>query len=328
MSKRARTRIGTGFDIHRTKAGVRLTLAGVSIECDFGLVSETDGDVVLHALADAALAAAGEPDIGTFFSPKDSRFTDKPSSELVIAVMERVKERGLKLEQVDVTILAELPLLSGHYGAMRKRIGELVGLSETDVSVKARTYEGLGTIGAGKAIAATVVVMGVIINTEADKMNSDSDKVFASEFPLEHTGEIAESAIVVNVDGGSRGNPGPAAVGAVCRNASGDVLFTDAKYLGTATNNVAEYEGVRFALSLLAERNLQDCITVICLDSSLVYNQLIGRYRIKDLRLKELAREILSEIKVFNDLRMRLVPREENHAADEAVNRLLDDYSK
>jgi 2-C-methyl-D-erythritol 2,4-cyclodiphosphate synthase len=72
-------------------------LGGVSIECDFGLVSETDGDVVLHALADAALAAAGEPDIGMLFPAKDPRFAGRPSSELVVAVKERLTERGLKL---------------------------------------------------------------------------------------------------------------------------------------------------------------------------------------------------------------------------------------
>jgi 2-C-methyl-D-erythritol 2,4-cyclodiphosphate synthase len=303
-------------------------LGGVSIECDFGLVSETDGDVVLHALADAALAAAGEPDIGMLFPAKDPRFAGRPSSELVVAVKGRVTERGLKLEQVDVTILAELPLLSGHYGAMRERIGELVGLSEADVSVKARTCEGLGTIGSGKAIAATVIVMGVITGEEAGKKNSVSDQVFESKFPLEHMGEIPRGAMVVNVDGGSRGNPGPAAAGAVCRNASGEVIFSEGKFLGTTTNNVAEYEGVRLGLSLLAERDLLDAKIVICLDSSLVFNQLIGRYRIKDARLRELAREILGELKSFNNLRFKLVPREDNQVADEVANRLLDDYSK
>lgn len=328
MSKRVRRRIGTGFDIHRTKRGVPLMLGGVSIECEFGLVSETDGDVVLHALADAALAAAGEPDIGTLFPAKDPRFEGRPSSELVAAVKKKLMKRGLKLEQVDVTILAELPLLSGHYGAMRERIGELVGLSKADVSVKARTYEGLGTIGSSKAIAATVIVMGVITGEEVGKKNSGSDKVFESEFPLEHSGAITPGALVVNVDGGSRGNPGPAAAGAVCRNASGEVIFSEGKFLGTTTNNVAEYEGVRFALSLLAERGLREAEIVICLDSSLVFNQLIGRYRIKDARLRDLAREILGELKSFSNLRLKLVPREENHAADKAVNRLLDDYSK
>jgi len=328
MSKQVRRRIGMGFDIHRTKRGVPLMLGGVSIECDFGLASETDGDVVLHALADAALAAAGEPDIGMLFPAKDPRFAGRPSSELVAVVKERLMERGLKLEQIDVTILAELPLLSGHYGAMRERIGELVGLPQTDVSVKARTCEGLGTVGSGKAIAATVIVMGVITGEEVEKKNSASGQVFESRFPLVHVGEIPRGAMVVNVDGGSRGNPGPAAAGAVCRNAGGEVIFSEGKFLGTATNNVAEYEGVCLGLSLLAERDLLDAEIVICLDSSLVFNQLIGRYRIKDTRLKELARETLGELKSFNNLRLKLVPREENQMADDAANRMLDSYSK
>lgn len=328
MTRQVRRRIGTGFDIHRTKRGAPLMLGGVRIECDFGLVSETDGDVVLHALADAALGAAGEPDIGILFPAKDRRFAGRPSSELVAVVKERMTERGLELEQVDVTILAELPLLSAHYGAMRERIGELVGLSKSDVSVKARTYEGLGTIGAGEAIAATVIVMGVITGAESGRKSSTSDEVFESKFPLEHVGEIPRGALVVNVDGGSRGNPGPAAAAAVCRNAGGAVLFSDARYLGTTTNNVAEYEGVRFGLSLLSELNLQDTEIVICLDSSLIFNQLVGRYRIKDARLRDLARDVLGALKSFTNLSLKLVPREENHVADEAANRLLDDYSK
>jgi|GEM_PF-377949 len=328
MSRRVRRRIGTGFDIHRTKRGAPLMLGGVNIECGFGLVSETDGDVVLHALADAALAAAGEPDIGILFPAKDPRHAGMASSELVAAVMVRVTERGLELEQVDVTILADLPRLSGHYGAMREKIGELTGLSREDVSVKARTCEGLGDIGAGKAIAATVIVMGVIVDVEAGLSDSDSDDVFDGKFPLEHVGEIPQGAVVVNVDGGSRGNPGPAAAAAVCRNASGEELFSDARYLGKTTNNVAEYEGVRLGLSLLSERNLQDTEIVICLDSSLVFNQLIGRYRIKDARLRELARKALGELKPFTKLSLKLIPREENDVADRAANRLLDNYSK
>jgi 2-C-methyl-D-erythritol 2,4-cyclodiphosphate synthase len=303
-------------------------LGGVNIECEFGLISETDGDVVLHALADAALAAAGETDIGTLFPAKDPRFAGKSSSELLTEVKERVIERGLKLEQVDVTILAESPQLSGHYGAMRKSIGKLVGLSETDVSVKARSFEGLGTIGSGEAIAATVVAIGVINNAETSKKESGSEKIFESEFSLELDGEIAQGALVVNVDGGSRGNPGPAAAGAVGMDAEGKELFSKAEYLGATTNNVAEYEGVRLGLSLLAERDLQDAEIVICLDSKLAFNQLIGRYRTKDTRLKELARKTLGELKSFSNLRLKLVPREENRAADEVVNRLLDDYSK
>jgi len=328
MSNRIRRRIGTGFDIHRTKRGVPLMLAGVNIESDFGLVSKTDGDVVLHALADAMLAAAGEPDIGQLFPPEDCSFTELPSAELVTSVKERVTKKRLDLEQVDVTILAELPPMSEHYEAMRIKISELAGLNKSDVSIKARTFEGLGAIGAGEAIAASVVVMGVMVSEEPGKNNLASGAVFTNKFPLEHVGDIPRGAIVVNVDGGSRGNPGPAASGAVCRNASGEAVFSSAKYLGTTTNNVAEYEGVRLGLSLLAERDLRDAEIVICLDSKLAFNQLIGKYRIKDARLRGLAREILGELKSFSNLKLKLVPREENYPADEAVNRLLDDYSK
>jgi len=298
------------------------------VECDFGLISETDGDVVLHALADATLAAAGEPDIGVLFPPSEPRFSSMAGSDLIAIVRKRVVERGLELEQVDVTILAESPKLAEHYSEIRRRIGELIGLAESDVSVKARTYEGLGVIGEGKAIAASVVVMGVVGRPKGTDKKSASNGMFEGEFPLALEGEIPPKAVVVNVDGGSRGNPGPAAAAAVCRDEKGEVLFSESVYLGETTNNIAEYEGIRLALSQLSKHKMVDAEMVICLDSSLAFNQLVGRYRIKSQRLKELAQHVLSELRAFSNLRLKLIPREENRLADKAVNKLLDSYKK
>src|SRR5512135_3371714 len=108
-------RIGTGFDIHRTKEGAPLMLGGVHIPAGFGLVSDTDGDVILHALTDAVLAAAGLPDIGVLFPPGSADFAGKPSAKLVGLAMAKADEAGFMVEQADIILIAEEPKLSPHY---------------------------------------------------------------------------------------------------------------------------------------------------------------------------------------------------------------------
>jgi 2-C-methyl-D-erythritol 2,4-cyclodiphosphate synthase len=302
-------RIGSGFDIHRTAPGVPLILGGVEIPSSFGLQSETDGDVVLHALMDAVLAAAGLPDIGILFSPASYRGV----SSVMLAAQASAKacEAGFMLEQADITIHAEAPKLAPYYGEIKARIAELFGIGESAVSVKARTMEGLGDIGEGRAIAAHAFVLGKL---EA-KTKAGRAEIMLDEHPLEHTGKIPDGAIVVNVDGGSRGNPGPAGCAAVTVLPDGEG-YSLAEYIGETTNNVAEYKGVLLALKLLHERGLEDKKIVIQTDSSLVYNQLIGKFKVKDGNLRDLARQALRQVIDFADLRLMLVPREENTAAD------------
>ena len=147
--------VGLGFDVHRLVAGRRLVLGGVEIPHPSGLLGHSDGDVALHAVIDALLGAAGGGDIGTKFPDTDPRTKDAASDVLLTAVM---KELGASWTVVnaDLTIVAEAPKLAPHRDAIRNRLLSL--LSTDRVSVKAKTAEGLGPIGAREAIACFAVV--------------------------------------------------------------------------------------------------------------------------------------------------------------------------
>jgi 2-C-methyl-D-erythritol 2,4-cyclodiphosphate synthase len=154
-------RIGHGFDVHRLVAGRPLRLGGVTVPYERGLLGHSDGDVVLHALGDALLGAVAAGDIGRHFPDTDARFKDSDSAVLLQGVMQQVRARGYAVGNVDVTIHAERPRLALHGDAMRARIAELLLVEIDQVSVKAKTMEGLDAIGSGEAIAATVVALCV-----------------------------------------------------------------------------------------------------------------------------------------------------------------------
>jgi 2-C-methyl-D-erythritol 2,4-cyclodiphosphate synthase len=150
-------RAGIGYDIHRLEAGRKLVLGGVPIAFSKGLIGHSDGDVVLHAVADALLGAGGWPDLGEWFPDTDARYQGADSRALLAAVVERVRAGGWLPGNVDVIIHAEAPKLSAHKRAMAESVAGLLGLSVDRVSIKAKTNEGLGPIGAGEAIACTAV---------------------------------------------------------------------------------------------------------------------------------------------------------------------------
>lgn len=152
-------RVGIGVDVHRLEAGRRLVLGGVEIPHDRGLAGWSDGDVLVHAVMDAALGAAGLMDIGAYFPPGDERYRDAHSLELLAEVRRRVEERGYRVAQVDSVILAEAPRLGPHIPRMRARLAEVLGIPVEDVSVKATTAEGLGAVGRGEGIQALAVVL-------------------------------------------------------------------------------------------------------------------------------------------------------------------------
>jgi 2-C-methyl-D-erythritol 2,4-cyclodiphosphate synthase len=152
-------RIGIGSDIHRTQAGRPLLLAGVPIPCEFGLLGHSDADVVLHALCDALLGAAGLGDIGEMFPDSDPTLRGADSQQFVRQVVQRLAERGLRPSNVDITILAERPRLTPFKPQMRTTLAALLGLPESCVNVKAGTNEGLDAIGRGEAIACHAVAM-------------------------------------------------------------------------------------------------------------------------------------------------------------------------
>ena len=152
-------RVGIGYDIHRFQEGRRLLLGGVEIEGEQGLGGHSDADVLLHAIIDAMLGAAGLSDIGHFFPPDDPSLAGADSRDLLARTMQMISPLGYAVGNVDATVIAERPRLAPHIKAMRQRIAETLEMDESRVSVKATTNEGLGDIGRGEAIAALAVAL-------------------------------------------------------------------------------------------------------------------------------------------------------------------------
>ena len=152
-------RVGIGYDIHRFQEGRRLLLGGVEIEGEKGLGGHSDADVVLHAIIDALLGAAGLSDIGHFFPPDDPGFAGADSRQLLARTMQMIRPLGYAVGNVDATVIAEAPRLASYIKAMRQRIAETLEVDESRVSVKATTNEGVGGIGRGEAIAALAVAL-------------------------------------------------------------------------------------------------------------------------------------------------------------------------
>jgi len=147
-------RIGQGFDVHRFSAGDHVWLCGVRIAHSHGLEGHSDADVGLHALTDALLGAIGDGDIGEHFPNTDARWKGAASHLFLADALRRVKARGGRITNVDVTLLCEAPKISPHRDAMRQRIAEVLEIEAGRVAVKATTTEGLGFTGRREGIAA------------------------------------------------------------------------------------------------------------------------------------------------------------------------------
>jgi len=145
---------GLGFDIHRLVPGRRLVLGGIAIDHPYGLLGHSDGDVVLHAVTDAILGAAGAGDIGERFPDSDPRWKDAASDVFLKAAVEEAR-RAWTVENVDITIVAEEPKLGARKREIAENVARLVGAR---VNVKAKTAEGLGPIGNREAVACLAVV--------------------------------------------------------------------------------------------------------------------------------------------------------------------------
>ncbi len=150
-------RIGFGYDIHRLVEGRRLILGGVEIPYIKGLDGYSDADVLLHAVCDALLGAAGKDDIGIHFPNNDPEFKGISSVELLKRVAAIVVREGLKIVNVDSTLVLEEPKLMPFKKRMRENISQGLGIPEASVNIKATTQEGVGAIGRGEAIAAYAV---------------------------------------------------------------------------------------------------------------------------------------------------------------------------
>ena len=151
-------RVGTGYDLHRMGAERPLVLAGVEIPDEPGLHAHSDGDVVLHALTDALLGAAGHVDIGELFPDDDPAYEDADSRELLQTAM-GLALRDYKIINVDCTILAERPKLQPYREAMQHSLATLLGITASQIGMKFTTMEGLGAIGRGEAMACHVVCL-------------------------------------------------------------------------------------------------------------------------------------------------------------------------
>jgi 2-C-methyl-D-erythritol 2,4-cyclodiphosphate synthase len=156
----AEYRVGYGYDVHRLVSGRKLILGGVEIEFEKGLDGHSDADVVLHAICDALLGAAGLGDIGEHFPPDNPDFKDADSKELLKTVQMKLKASGWnRIENIDVTIMAEQPKLSAHKDKMKKTIAEVLSMEQSRVNIKATTTEQLGAIGRQEGIAAAAVCL-------------------------------------------------------------------------------------------------------------------------------------------------------------------------
>ncbi len=152
-------RIGHGYDVHALGPGDHVMLGGVRIAHDHGLVAHSDGDVVIHALCDALLGAAGLADIGSLFPDSDPAHANRNSRFFLEEVGRRVGEAGYRLQNADISIIAQAPRLAGSIGAMRANLADALQVSAADINVKATTHEGIGALGRGEGIAAHAVVL-------------------------------------------------------------------------------------------------------------------------------------------------------------------------
>jgi len=150
-------RCGIGYDVHRLAEGRKLILGGVEIAYSHGLEGHSDADVLLHAIADALLGAIGAGDIGQHFPNTDESLRGISSIEILKRVLKLLAEKRARVVNIDATVLAEEPQLAPHVAAMRKKIADAVGTSDSNVSVKATTNERLGAIGRGEGIAAIAI---------------------------------------------------------------------------------------------------------------------------------------------------------------------------
>lgn len=152
-------RIGHGFDAHRFCEGTHITIGGIRIDYDKGLEAHSDGDVLVHAVCDALLGAAGLGDIGRHFPDTDDQYRGIDSRILLRRVRDSLAERGLRLANLDCTVVAQAPRMGPHIASMRTNMAEDMGVSPDQVNIKATTTERMGYTGRGEGIAAHAVVL-------------------------------------------------------------------------------------------------------------------------------------------------------------------------
>ena len=151
-------RVGFGYDSHRFAPGRPLVIGGVVIPYELGLKAHSDGDVLIHAVCDALLGAAGLKDIGTWFPDTDDTWKNADSAILLSKVVSVVKEKGWKVNNLDCTLVLEKPKMKPYIDPIIERLSQLLGIEAENIAVKAKTNEKMGFTGAGEGIAAVAAV--------------------------------------------------------------------------------------------------------------------------------------------------------------------------
>ncbi len=152
-------RIGTGYDVHRLVEGRDLIIGGVKIEHDLGLLGHSDADVLLHAICDALLGAAGLDDIGAHFPDTDDKYKGISSITLLEEVREKLLEHGYVVGNVDATVIAQAPKMRPHIGKMKENVAKALNCSPDMINIKATTEEHLGFTGREEGISAQAVAL-------------------------------------------------------------------------------------------------------------------------------------------------------------------------
>ena len=152
-------RVGTGYDIHRLGGGRAFLLGGIRIASAQGPVAHSDGDVLVHAVIDAMLGAAGLGDIGSHFPPSEPRWQGAAGATLLEHTLRLMHEAGFQVYNLDTTVILEQPKLAPYVPQIRENLAQLLGIAPEMVSVKAKTNEGLDALGQGRAVAAHAVVL-------------------------------------------------------------------------------------------------------------------------------------------------------------------------
>lgn len=152
-------RIGQGFDIHALVEGRRLIIGGVDIPYERGLAGHSDADVLIHAVCDALIGAAGLGDIGTLFPDSDPKYKNVDSRNLLREVSALLEESDFRVINIDATIIAQAPKMAPHIGRMRENLAADLGITPGALNIKAKTAERLGALGRGEGIAAEVVAL-------------------------------------------------------------------------------------------------------------------------------------------------------------------------
>ncbi len=152
-------RVGIGYDSHRLIEGRPLILAGVRVPFELGLAGHSDADVLLHAITDALCGAAGLPDIGRLFPDTDAQYKDADSGVLLRGAMEKVRQSGWEIVNVDAILIAQRPKIAPFVPAMKSNVARILGVDEAQINLRGKTAEGLDDVGAGRGMQAHAVAL-------------------------------------------------------------------------------------------------------------------------------------------------------------------------